>query len=449
MNHRGSIKSNERSGPENPVGKVGECPVFMGDAETGAELATSPTICPDRDTVVQQIKPGIMAILVDTRPACQEPSLAPHNAEYDTEDTLLGEEAVMGDHSSKLGERSLTSEENGGLGLGLLKWTTAKPLNCSDGNNNGEPLLARVPDGTLCQAPDKVLEESSPIAVFAPSVEESVFSAVGASSLEEMESSSVLCSAKEEKESSSLLYSSVEEKAHSSELCLLEERGSSPVLCPLVGGKAPVDSASPYEEGCMEVPLTHRDADPVASASGISMEEDEVEHQECPICTEPYDAGRRRQALLNCSHVVCDSCVQAIMDQASQAEVGRLRCPLCRQKTPMMKWEIRKLQEEMLERDCTRLQIFRAPPVVLQRRPGPWGALEYSFQQRFRTSRTFSCIPCLHYPLCFIECLNKLERRHRCCYLFVLALLYCAEKLCFLLPFLPIMMLILIIAFDK
>ncbi|KFW70608.1 E3 ubiquitin-protein ligase TRIM32, partial [Pygoscelis adeliae] len=60
---------------------------------------------------------------------------------------------------------------------------------------------------------------------------------------------------------------------------------------------------------------------------------------ECPICTEPYDDQRHKPALLNCNHGLCRACLRAIMDTAAGAELGRVRCPICRQKTPMLVWE--------------------------------------------------------------------------------------------------------------
>uniref|UniRef100_K7F065 RING-type domain-containing protein n=1 Tax=Pelodiscus sinensis TaxID=13735 RepID=K7F065_PELSI len=88
--------------------------------------------------------------------------------------------------------------------------------------------------------------------------------------------------------------------------------------------------------------------------------------EECPICTEPYDSGRHTQALLNCGHVLCSGCLHAIMDTAGAAEIGRVRCPMCRQKTPMLEWEICKLQEELL---LLHDQPAPAPPPALAMPP--------------------------------------------------------------------------------
>lgn len=175
---------------------------------------------------------------------------------------------------------------------------------------------------------------------------------------------------------------------------------------------------------------------------------------ECPICTEPYDEQRHKPAVLNCSHGLCRACLRAIMDTATGAEFGRVRCPICRQKTPMLEWEICKLQEELLllhaQPGSPGALATSRPPALPPRRPGLAGALEHRFQVRFHTSRMFGCLPCVRYPPCLIRALARLERRCRCCYLLLLALLLAAEMLSLLLIFLPIvLMVMLFLILDK
>lgn len=175
---------------------------------------------------------------------------------------------------------------------------------------------------------------------------------------------------------------------------------------------------------------------------------------ECPICTEPYDDQRHKLALLNCNHGLCRACLRAIMDIAAGAEFGRVRCPICRQKTPMLEWEICKLQEELLllhtQPSSPSALAAPRPPSLPPRRPGLAGALEHRFQVRFHTSRMFGCLPCVRYPPCLIRGLGRLERRCRCCYLLVLALLLAAEMLSLLLIFLPIVLMVLLfLILDK
>lgn len=175
---------------------------------------------------------------------------------------------------------------------------------------------------------------------------------------------------------------------------------------------------------------------------------------ECPICTEPYDEQRHKAAVLNCNHGLCRACLRAIMDTATGAEFGRVRCPICRQKTPMLEWEICKLQEELLllhaQPGSPGTLATSRPPALPPRRPGLAGALEHRFQVRFHTSRMFGCLPCVRYPPCLIRALARLERRCRCCYLLLLALLLAAEMLSLLLIFLPIvLMVMLFLILDK
>ncbi|XP_068020318.1 ring finger protein-like [Melanerpes formicivorus] len=175
---------------------------------------------------------------------------------------------------------------------------------------------------------------------------------------------------------------------------------------------------------------------------------------ECPVCTEPYDERRHQAALLNCSHRLCRACLRAIMEAAGDAEFGRVRCPLCRQKTPMLEWEICKLQEELLllhaQPGSPGALAAPRPPALPPRRPGLAGALEHRFQVRFHTSRMFGCLPCLRYPPCLIRRLDWLQRRCRCCYLLLLLLLLLAETLSLLLIFIPVVLMVLIfLILDK
>ncbi|XP_063172465.1 ring finger protein-like [Candoia aspera] len=176
------------------------------------------------------------------------------------------------------------------------------------------------------------------------------------------------------------------------------------------------------------------------------------EEQECPICTEVYDHDRCKPALLNCSHVLCGRCLRAILEAASSADIGRVRCPICRQKTPMMEWEICRLQEELLLLSSTQGPTVVPPafgPLPPQQ-PGFWGGLEHRFQVRFHTSRVMGFFPCLRYPACLIGGLARLECRCRWGYRAALLGLAAAEMLSLLLVFLPIFLLLLLfLILDK
>ncbi|XP_075042197.1 ring finger protein-like [Mixophyes fleayi] len=173
------------------------------------------------------------------------------------------------------------------------------------------------------------------------------------------------------------------------------------------------------------------------------------EERECPICTELYDASLHKQSFLNCNHVFCDNCIKTILSKANQANLGRLACPICRQTTPMPDWEIRKMQERMMDSGGVHVQQAFIPPPPIVRRPGLCGALEYRFQKRYRSGRLFIMRPCVRYPHRFMDRLLRLERRCRCLYLCVLVFFLFAEFFCFAFLFLPILIFVLMIVFGK
>uniref|UniRef100_A0ABM5F708 Ring finger protein-like isoform X1 n=1 Tax=Pogona vitticeps TaxID=103695 RepID=A0ABM5F708_9SAUR len=170
---------------------------------------------------------------------------------------------------------------------------------------------------------------------------------------------------------------------------------------------------------------------------------------ECPICTERYDQGRHPLALLNCSHALCAQCLRAIMEAASEADIGRVRCPICRQKTPMMEWEICRHQEELMLLSTVPDPASAGRPLASfsplpARRPGFWGGVEHHFQVRFHTTRMVGFLPCLRYPPRLIRGLARLEGHCRGGYRLALLGLLAAELLSLLLVFLPIVLLLML-----
>lgn len=112
-------------------------------------------------------------------------------------------------------------------------------------------------------------------------------------------------------------------------------------------------------------------------------EQGEAPEEECPVCTEPYGPGQRRLALLNCGHGLCLGCLHRLLGIAPTVDLGRVRCPLCRQRTPVLEWEICRLQEELLQADAPQRPRPPTPPAPPGRSPGPWGCLEHRYQLRF------------------------------------------------------------------
>lgn len=171
--------------------------------------------------------------------------------------------------------------------------------------------------------------------------------------------------------------------------------------------------------------------------------------QECPICTELYDASSHKQSLLNCNHVFCDNCIKTMVNKANPPNLGRVTCPLCRQTSPRMEWEIRKMQEQMLDNGGIHIQQDYVAPEPIVRRPGLCGALEYRFQKRFQNGRLIGFPPCVRHPQRLVDSLNRLQHRCRCLYLCALVLLLFAEFFCFFFLFVPIAIFILLIVFGK
>lgn len=107
--------------------------------------------------------------------------------------------------------------------------------------------------------------------------------------------------------------------------------------------QAVTDGADPKTSVPQEPQLAGRD-EAGCSGSVRSLCSDSS-HRECPICSELFDScGDHRITLLNCDHALCHRCTAGIMKQGK--DPGRLRCPFCRQTTPLPEWEIRRMQEE-------------------------------------------------------------------------------------------------------
>uniref|UniRef100_A0A674AFU5 E3 ubiquitin-protein ligase RNF182 n=1 Tax=Salmo trutta TaxID=8032 RepID=A0A674AFU5_SALTR len=85
----------------------------------------------------------------------------------------------------------------------------------------------------------------------------------------------------------------------------------------------------------------------LGTSVGSQRNSDNLGDNECPICSELYDSqGDHRMALLNCDHTLCHCCLATILKRA--ADSSRVQCPLCRQKTPLLHWEIQRMQEDMI-----------------------------------------------------------------------------------------------------
>ncbi|XP_045878948.1 ring finger protein-like [Meles meles] len=166
--------------------------------------------------------------------------------------------------------------------------------------------------------------------------------------------------------------------------------------------------------------------------------------EECPICTEPYGPGEHRLALLNCGHGLCVGCLHHLLGTAPSASLGQACCPLCRQKTPMLEWEIWRLQEELLQADGPQGPPPPTPPAPPPPRgPGPWACLEHHYQPRFLAGPVGGqgCLPFLPCPPCLGARLWALRERGPCPRRLALLGLLALELLGLLLVFTPLMLL--------
>ncbi|XP_058929362.1 ring finger protein-like [Kogia breviceps] len=172
-------------------------------------------------------------------------------------------------------------------------------------------------------------------------------------------------------------------------------------------------------------------------------EDKEEEEEECPICTEPYGPGEHRLALLNCGHGLCAGCLHRLLGAAPSADLGRVCCPLCRQKTPTLEWAICRLQEELLQADGPQRPAPAALPMPPRRGPGPWASLEHRYQLRFLPGPVGSrgCLPFLPCPPCLGTRLWALRERGSCARRLALLGLLALELLGLLLIFAPLVLL--------
>ncbi|XP_077005049.1 ring finger protein-like [Tamandua tetradactyla] len=170
--------------------------------------------------------------------------------------------------------------------------------------------------------------------------------------------------------------------------------------------------------------------------------------EECPICTEPYGAGERHLELLNCGHSLCVGCLHHLLDLGPSTDAGRVRCPLCRQKTPILEWEICRLQEELLQADGPPRLPPPTPPALPHRGPGLWAALEHRYQLRFLAGTVGgrSCLPFLPCPPCLGTRLWVFRERGPCARRLALLGLLGLELLGLLLGFTPLLLLGLLFA---
>ncbi|XP_058157377.1 ring finger protein-like, partial [Dasypus novemcinctus] len=212
-------------------------------------------------------------------------------------------------------------------------------------------------------------------------------------------------------------------------------------------GLGPLDTSC--QARAAEGDTAPRDAsEPLLGAEALPVGGAGTGEEECPVCTEPYGPGERRLAPLNCGHGLCTGCLHRLLCAAPGADVGRVRCPLCRQKTPMLEWEICRLQEELLQADGPQCPPPPVPPAPPRHGPGPWASLEHRYQLRFLAGPAGGggCLPFLPCVPCLGARLWALRERGPCARRLALLGLLALELLGLLLGLTPLLLLGLLLA---
>lgn len=177
---------------------------------------------------------------------------------------------------------------------------------------------------------------------------------------------------------------------------------------------------------------------------------DNAEMDECPICTELYrSVGAHRAAWLNCDHTLCEDCLSKMVSRA--ADQSRVRCPVCRQRTPLLRWEIQRMQEETVSSGAVMvtgvnhsdLFIDSVPSTTMALSPGYRFCAALERQLRARAESEVVC-GCFQHPRWLARTLRWAQCRHHYCYMALLLALGATELSLLLLVFLPVVILVLL-----
>lgn len=68
-----------------------------------------------------------------------------------------------------------------------------------------------------------------------------------------------------------------------------------------------------------------------------------TEEYECKICYNYFDLDRHTPKLLSCSHTFCQECLDILHSREGRG--WRIGCPVCRHKTPVPEYQVRKLPD--------------------------------------------------------------------------------------------------------
>lgn len=195
------------------------------------------------------------------------------------------------------------------------------------------------------------------------------------------------------------------------------------------------------EETEYTVSRTERTGGGISRTPGcLNQEPADSTADKCPVCTEPYHSqGDHSVALLNCDHTVCQRCLASMLKQT--ADCSRVQCPLCRQKTPLLQWQICRLQENNMF--CPRPPELSSwtPQIEPEVTTGFCSTLGQCLLLRAQSARVCGCF---EYPHGLIQAIRRMQRRYQCCCVSLLVMLYLLELSLLMLVFLPILVLVLL-----
>lgn len=193
--------------------------------------------------------------------------------------------------------------------------------------------------------------------------------------------------------------------------------------------QAVTDGADPKTSVPQEPELAGRD-EAGCSGSVRSLCSNSSRH-ECPICSELFDSrGDHRITLLNCDHALCHHCTAGIMRRGK--DPGRLRCPFCRQTTPLPEWEIRRMQEESFSGG-----VYDPGPALVTH-PGPELRAVPPLERQLEV-HTHICGCCSYRP-CFVRGWRQMRLHSLCLSITALLLLLLVLLGCFLYMVVPLIM---------
>ncbi|XP_062479869.1 E3 ubiquitin-protein ligase RNF182-like [Pezoporus occidentalis] len=103
---------------------------------------------------------------------------------------------------------------------------------------------------------------------------------------------------------------------------------------------APAHTAARAAPGPPPGSMAQRDGEPGPRTTALAAAE-----LECKICYSHYDARSRRPKVLGCGHRLCARCLRKMVPPGD-ASPRQLRCPFCRQHSPVPRGDVQRLRDD-------------------------------------------------------------------------------------------------------